>query len=84
MTLSNRTKISLKQLLGIIDIGVVDDILKKHNITNINNMGGDITDFIQEIVETKSYLKNHIATRIEKNQQRLLMSDGMTLKNVCF
>lgn len=59
MTLSNRTKISLKQLLGIIDIGVVDDILKKHNITNINNMGGDITDFIQEIVETKNNLRNH-------------------------
>lgn len=47
-------KISLRQLLGIIDKGVVDDILKKHNITNINNMGGDITDFMREIVGTKA------------------------------
>lgn len=59
MTLSNRTKISLRQLLCIIDKGVVDDILKKYNITNINNMGGDITDFIQEIVETKNSLRNY-------------------------
>lgn len=66
MTLSNRTKISLRQLLGIIDRSVVNEILKKHNINNINNIDDNIVDFMQEIVETKSYLKNHIATRIEK------------------
>lgn len=64
MTLSNRTKISLKQLLGIIDEGVVDEILKKHSINNINNIDDNIVDFIQEIVKTKSYLKNHIKSAI--------------------
>lgn len=66
MTLSNRTKISLGQLLGIIDRGVVDEILKKHSINNINNIDDNIVDFTQEIIETKSYLKNHIETRIKK------------------
>lgn len=64
MTLSNRTKISLEQLLGIIGVGVVNEILKKHNITNISNMSSDITDFIQEIIETKNYLRNYIKPAI--------------------
>lgn len=64
MTLSNRTKISLRQLLDIIDRSVVNEILKKHNINNINNIDDNITDFMQEIVETKSYLKNHIKSAI--------------------
>lgn len=64
MTLSNRTKISLRQLLGIIDRSVVNEILKKHNINNINNIDDNIVDFMQEIVETKSYLKNHIKSAI--------------------
>lgn len=59
MTLSNRTKISLKQLLGIIDKGEINKILKKHNITNTDKMNGDIMGFVEEIVETKNYLRNH-------------------------
>lgn len=54
MTLSHRMKISLRQLLGIIDKGIVDEILKKHNITSTDNIDGDITDFMREIVETKA------------------------------
>jgi hypothetical protein len=97
MNITNRTKISLSQLLNLVDYSYTNVLFEKHNIDEFCQNIEELKDILLtnqekvipllfEVIRTKQTLKNMVTSKTSFNQQwedlnKCLLLDGYKINN---